>query len=51
MITCGVLPAADVGGAYRFNASSSSWVQLLDWIPREKYTWYGVEALAVHLAR
>uniref|UniRef100_A0A383WG34 VPS10 domain-containing protein n=1 Tax=Tetradesmus obliquus TaxID=3088 RepID=A0A383WG34_TETOB len=41
----------DVGGAYRFNSSSSSWVQLLDWLPRKQATWYGVESIAVHPAR
>ncbi|HET9571058.1 MAG TPA: T9SS type A sorting domain-containing protein [Bacteroidales bacterium] len=37
----------DVGGAYRWNAETSSWVQLMDWIPDNQKGFSGVEALAI----
>ena len=37
----------DVGGAYRFNASTNTWVQLNDWTPSSKNNWIGVDSIAV----
>lgn len=37
----------DVGGAYRWDATTSKWVQLLDWISDEERNFSGVEALAL----
>ena len=37
----------DVGGAYRWNAASSRWVPLLDWISEAESGHLGVEALAL----
>ena len=37
----------DVGGAYRWDAATSKWVQLLDWISEEERNFSGVEALAL----
>ena len=37
----------DVGGAYRWNASSSRWVPLLDWVSEAQSGHLGVEALAL----
>jgi len=37
----------DVGGAYRWDAPTSKWVQLLDWISEEERNFSGVEALAL----
>ena len=37
----------DVGGAYRWDAANSKWVQLLDWISDAQGGYYGVEALAI----
>jgi hypothetical protein len=41
-----VYARADIGGAYRWNAASKRWVQLLDWVPREQSNWAGVESIA-----
>jgi hypothetical protein len=37
----------DVGGAYRWDAANSKWVQLLDWINESENGFIGVEALAL----
>jgi len=37
----------DVGGAYRWDATTSSWTPLLDWIPGSKWYWGGVEAIGL----
>jgi hypothetical protein len=37
----------DVGGAYRWNATSSRWVPLLDWASESEMGHWGVEALAL----
>jgi len=37
----------DVGGAYRWNAASSSWVALLDWVGRSSWWYGGVEAIGL----
>lgn len=37
----------DVGGAYRWIESSQSWKSLLDWVPKSKWTYQGVESMAV----
>jgi len=42
-----VYARTDVGGAYRWNASTSSWVPLLDWVSEDQVGFLGVEALAI----
>ncbi len=37
----------DVGGAYRWNASTSTWIPLLDWCSDDELGYQGVEALAI----
>ena len=37
----------DVGGAYRWDAASNKWVQLLDWFNEAENGFYGVDALAL----
>ena len=37
----------DVGGAYRWDAATSKWVELLDWISQEERNFSAVEALAL----
>jgi xyloglucan-specific exo-beta-1,4-glucanase len=37
----------DVGGAYRWNATSSKWIPLLDWNSDNQTTYQGVEAIAL----
>lgn len=37
----------DVGGAYRWDATSNKWVQLLNWITEAQSSYNGVEALAI----
>jgi xyloglucan-specific exo-beta-1,4-glucanase len=37
----------DVGGAYRWNASTSTWIPLLDWCSEDELGYQGVEALAI----
>ncbi|AYB33592.1 InlB B-repeat-containing protein [Chryseolinea soli] len=37
----------DVGGAYRWNATNSKWVPLLDWCSEDEVTYQGVEAIAL----
>ena len=36
----------DIGGAYRWNASTSSWTQLLSWVSPEQWNMMGVESIA-----
>lgn len=36
----------DIGGAYRWNASSGTWTQLLNWVTPADWNWAGVESLA-----
>jgi len=36
----------DIGGAYRWNASSGSWTQLLNWVSPAQWNMTGVESLA-----
>ncbi|QJB39025.1 T9SS type A sorting domain-containing protein [Chitinophaga oryzae] len=42
-----VYARTDVGGAYRWNASTSSWVPLLDWVSDNETGFLGVESLAI----
>jgi|GEM_PF-456881 len=37
----------DVGGAYRWDAANSKWIQLLDWFNESENGFVGVEALAL----
>jgi len=36
----------DIGGAYRWNAATSSWTQLLNWVSPDQWNMTGVESLA-----
>lgn len=36
----------DIGGAYRWNPATNSWVQLLGWIGFDDWNWTGVESIA-----
>lgn len=42
-----VYARTDVGGAYRWNASTSSWIPLLDWVSDNEAGFLGVESLAI----
>ena len=37
----------DVGGAYRWEESTKSWIPLLDWNSQDETTYQGVESLAI----
>ena len=37
----------DVGGAYRYNAATATWVPLNDWTPSANNDWIGVDSIAV----
>lgn len=37
----------DVGGAYKWNASTSTWTPLLDWANDKQSGFYGVESIAI----
>jgi xyloglucan-specific exo-beta-1,4-glucanase len=37
----------DVGGAYRWDATNNTWIQLLDWINESENGFIGVDALAI----
>ena len=37
----------DVGGAYRWDEPSQSWIPLLDWCSQDQTTYQGVESLAI----
>jgi hypothetical protein len=37
----------DVGGAYRYNSATATWVPLNDWTPAGNNDWMGVESIAV----
>src|SRR5690349_4445880 len=36
----------DIGGAYRWNPSSGTWTQLLNWVSPDQWNMTGVESLA-----
>src|SRR5215469_3337106 len=36
----------DIGGAYRWYASTSTWTELLDWVSPDQWNTTGVESLA-----
>jgi len=42
-----VYARTDVGGAYRWNASTSTWVPLLDWASDNEVGFLGVESIAI----
>lgn len=42
-----VYARTDVGGAYRWEAATQSWVPLLDWLGRDDWNLQGVESLAL----
>jgi hypothetical protein len=42
-----VYARTDVGGAYRWDSSGSSWVPLLDWVSDDEVGYLGVESLAI----
>lgn len=42
-----VYARTDVGGAYRWNASTSSWVPLIDWVSDDEVGFLGVESIAI----
>lgn len=42
-----VYARTDVGGAYRWDTSTSSWVSLLDWVSEDEVGYLGVESLAI----
>jgi hypothetical protein len=42
-----VYARTDVGGAYRWDASTSSWISLLDWVSDDEVGYLGVESLAI----
>ncbi len=42
-----VYARTDVGGAYRWDTSTSSWVPLLDWVSDDEAGYLGVESLAI----
>ncbi|WP_446902692.1 WD40/YVTN/BNR-like repeat-containing protein [Burkholderia sp. YIM B11467] len=37
----------DIGGAYRYDATSSTWIPLNDWTPPSTSHWMGIESIAV----
>jgi xyloglucan-specific exo-beta-1,4-glucanase len=37
----------DVGGAYRWDAANSKWIQLLNWVSEDETSYLGVESLAI----
>jgi hypothetical protein len=37
----------DVGGAYRYNSATATWVPLNDWTPSANNDWMGVDSIAV----
>src|SRR5690606_34847781 len=36
----------DIGGLYRWNQSTQSWIPLLDWVGWDRWGWNGVESVA-----
>ena len=52
IITCSSQPnliyaKTDVGGAYRWDEATQSWIPLLDWLSQNQVSYMGVESLAV----
>src|SRR5450631_1649644 len=41
-----IYACTDIGGAYRWNASTSTWTQLLNWVTPANWNMSGVESLA-----
>lgn len=41
-----VYARTDIGGAYRWNASTGSWIPLTDWLSESQSNLYGIESLA-----
>jgi xyloglucan-specific exo-beta-1,4-glucanase len=41
-----VYARTDIGGAYRWNAATASWVPMLDWVGWDNWGWNGVLSLA-----
>ena len=37
----------DIGGVYRWNQSTGKWIQLLNWVPSDKWSWTGGESVAI----
>jgi hypothetical protein len=37
----------DVGGAYRYNSATATWVPLNDWTPSANNDWMGVDSIAI----
>jgi len=37
---------ADIGGAYRWDPSTETWIPLLDHFQMDEYSYYGVESIA-----
>ena len=37
----------DVGGAYRYDATTSTWIPLTDWLAPNKGNYYGIDAFAI----
>ncbi|MEU8679405.1 cellulose binding domain-containing protein [Streptomyces sp. NPDC048560] len=37
----------DIGGAYRWDPATSSWIPLLDWVGRSEWGWNGVVSMAI----
>jgi hypothetical protein len=37
----------DVGGAYRYNSATGTWIPLNDWTPSANNNWIGVDSIAV----
>ncbi|MQY12598.1 Xyloglucanase [Streptomyces sp. RB5] len=37
----------DIGGAYRWDANTSSWTPLLDWVGADRWGWNGVVSVAI----
>jgi xyloglucan-specific exo-beta-1,4-glucanase len=41
-----IFARTDIGGAYRWNPTTSTWTQLLNWVPDSQWNNVGVESLA-----
>lgn len=42
-----VYSRTDIGGAYRLDPHTRTWIPLQDWLPRSRWNWYGVESIAL----